>query len=294
MKILTIGKNKNPWITAILRDWPETSHGRIVILTTLCAQIFATLPAVIARRRVIWIGDDKDIGFVAKLFLKIMSSWVHTIIAPNQFSEIIYLRLGIPSPKIRVIYPPCELKLKKQTRSEIFTLVCDASIGFESGLSTLLCALNLAREILGNNIKLIIGGQIKNRSHLEWSVRQLGLNNLVQFTPGANSLWMQSGSVYIMPNKIDMLAPISLAQAMSCGLIVVATDMPGNREFVEAGKNALVVKAEDAEAMSQAIIRLARNKELRERLGRENYDFAQTHFSSEVFAQKINSILNPK
>jgi glycosyltransferase involved in cell wall biosynthesis len=61
--------------------------------------------------------------------------------------------------------------------------------------------------------------------------------------------------------------PKSLLEAAACARPIVATDIPGCREVAIPGRNALLVPVGDAPALADAIERLARDDDLRRRLG---------------------------
>jgi glycosyltransferase involved in cell wall biosynthesis len=62
---------------------------------------------------------------------------------------------------------------------------------------------------------------------------------------------------------------------------IVATDVPGCRAIARAGVNALLVPADDAEALADAIDRLAQDAELRRRFGAASRRLAEKEFSSQ-------------
>lgn len=64
--------------------------------------------------------------------------------------------------------------------------------------------------------------------------------------------------------------PNSLLEAMSLGLAVVSTDCPcgGPAEVIRDGENGLLIPVGDTEALALALLRLMRDEQLRERLGR--------------------------
>lgn len=301
MRITVIGKSQNGWTRALLSALAEVESdigeksGRVLVLIGRLAQITLWPAARLLGWRVFWLADNCNIPLALKTLLKTSGALAHKIIVPNQASELIYLRLGLASNKLQIIYPPCQAETEDERRTSKngFILAADAAIGFNNGLSTLLRAFGLARDILGDNIKLIIGGRVDKREHLEWSIKQLGLAGLVQMTPGHNFLWLAPAAVYVFTPTTSMPAPLSLPYALAAGLALVACDQPSVREFALTNKNALVIKVGDAEALSQAIIRLARDQELLARLGQGSLDFARAHLAPEVFREKIDAVFRP-
>jgi glycosyltransferase involved in cell wall biosynthesis len=83
--------------------------------------------------------------------------------------------------------------------------------------------------------------------------------------------------------------PKVLLEAASCGLPIVTTDVPGCREVVREGENGLLVPARDAKALSDALLRLIKNPELRAEMGHSSREIVLREFSSEkVIAQTLD------
>lgn len=61
--------------------------------------------------------------------------------------------------------------------------------------------------------------------------------------------------------------PVSLMEAMACGIPCVSTTVSGVPELIESGKEGLLVPQKDSTALADALELLARNPELRHRLG---------------------------
>ena len=72
--------------------------------------------------------------------------------------------------------------------------------------------------------------------------------------------------------------PLSVIEAMAAGLPVVATDVGGLREVVVEGETGYLVPPGDAEALAGRIRLLARDHDLRERLGRQGRAVAIERF----------------
>lgn len=75
-----------------------------------------------------------------------------------------------------------------------------------------------------------------------------------------------SVDIVVLPSYREGL-PKSLIEAAACGLPLVSTDVPGCREVVTDGVDGLLVPVRDADALAEAIARLANDASLRQRLG---------------------------
>jgi colanic acid/amylovoran biosynthesis glycosyltransferase len=84
--------------------------------------------------------------------------------------------------------------------------------------------------------------------------------------------------------------PVALMEAMSSGLPVVATAISGIPELVEAGVTGLLVPSGDAEAMATALARLARDPELRRRMGQAGREKVVRSFDQEATAIELRRL----
>ena len=74
--------------------------------------------------------------------------------------------------------------------------------------------------------------------------------------------------VFIQHSLHNEGSPVSIAEAMACGLPVVATSVGGNVDLVIDGATGFIVAERDVPAMAQAMLRLTESAALRERMGR--------------------------
>jgi glycosyltransferase involved in cell wall biosynthesis len=83
--------------------------------------------------------------------------------------------------------------------------------------------------------------------------------------------------------------PKVLLEAAACARPIVTTDVPGCREVVRKGENGLLVPARDAQALSDALLCLIKNPELRFQMGQRGREIVLKEFSSEkVIAQTLD------
>jgi glycosyltransferase involved in cell wall biosynthesis len=69
---------------------------------------------------------------------------------------------------------------------------------------------------------------------------------------------------------------LALPEAMACGLAPVATAISGAREIVRDGENGILVRPRDPDAMAAAVLRLAADRVLLERLRAAAHETAQS------------------
>lgn len=96
-------------------------------------------------------------------------------------------------------------------------------------------------------------------------VNELGLNDAVRIVAGVPKAevpgWLDAGDIFLNTSDIDN-TPVSVLEAMACGLCVVTTDAGGLPDLVSHGHDALVVPRADVQAMTTAVERLLGDAEL--------------------------------
>ena len=90
----------------------------------------------------------------------------------------------------------------------------------------------------------------------------------------------QAAHVVCLPSYREGF-PKALMEAAACGKPIVTTDVPGCREVVCDGDNGLLVPVRDSQALSNALLRLIENAELRTQMGKRGREIALAEFSSE-------------
>lgn len=96
---------------------------------------------------------------------------------------------------------------------------------------------------------------------------------------------LSAADLFVLPSLEEGMS-VALLEAMAAGLPVVATDIPGNRDVVADGREALLVPVEDAEALSTAIVRVLEEPDLATRLGTAARRLAVERFSLAAMANR--------
>ena len=160
----------------------------------------------------------------------------------------------------------------------------------DKGLRTLVRAHELLAQ-RGEKIRLLIAGDpdpanpvsIPPDEIAAWA-RQPGLE-LLGHVADIREVW-KAAHIAVLPSRREGL-PKSLLEAAACGRPIVATDVPGCREIARPDLNALLVPAEDAEALAAAMAKLARDGELRRRYGAAGRQLVESKFSDAVIGREI-------
>ncbi len=126
------------------------------------------------------------------------------------------------------------------------------------------------------NLRLMILGEGDTRISLEKQIHELGLSNYVSM-PGMKKNvpeYLQQGDIYVSTSLTEGL-PLSILEAMSCGLPVVATDVGGTKDIIEDGVNGFLIEKNDDKALYEAILKLVVSNNMRNDMGCKAHETAQ-------------------
>jgi phosphatidyl-myo-inositol dimannoside synthase len=85
--------------------------------------------------------------------------------------------------------------------------------------------------------------------------------------------------------------PLTPLEAAACGVPILVGNQDGSQEAVENGMNGFILDPFDLEAHAQAIVSLATNRTLRERMGLAARNRIEDYFSYPIFREKHRNFL---
>lgn len=136
------------------------------------------------------------------------------------------------------------------------------------GVRVLLDALGQARAT-GADLRLTVIGDGPDRAALEAMAAPLG--QAVRFTGYQSqdevAAHLAQGDIFVLASFAEGV-PVVLMEAMASGLPVIAPRIAGIPELVDDGESGLIVAPGDAAALAEAALHLARDRALRQRMGR--------------------------
>ena len=151
---------------------------------------------------------------------------------------------------------------------EPFKLIACGRLVDQKGFEYLLDAVPLIRAQVP--LTLTILGEGPLRPKLEARIRELGLQGIVTMPGFVENPFqlMAKADAFVLSSVFEGLGMV-LVEAMACGTAVISTRCPyGPEEIVDDGKSGLLVPVRDPSAMADAVVRIARDDDLRVQLGK--------------------------
>jgi L-malate glycosyltransferase len=159
----------------------------------------------------------------------------------------------------------------------------------QKGLDTLIRAFALlcSEQSPVDTSRLQLVGEGPARRELEELAETLGVSANVDFAGSHEDVqpFLDEADVFVLPSSAEGLSN-ALLEAMACGLPVIVSEIPGNRDVVEDGVNGLLTPVGDASALAATLMRLLDDEPLRAALGQAARSTILQHYGIEYVAEE--------
>ena len=136
---------------------------------------------------------------------------------------------------------------------------------------------------------MLVGGDGPDRERLESLAKKLQIEKNVLFKGFLRGqAWLeafQSADVFITASKSENM-PLTILEAMSTGLPVVAVGEKGVAEIVRSGENGFLSTADNVEDLARNVLKIKNSEELREKFSLESRKLA-LDYSYEKVGQNL-------
>ena len=144
----------------------------------------------------------------------------------------------------------------------------------------------------GVDVAYTIVGEGPYRAELEREIREQGLEDRVSFKGGQAEeqviQLLREHDVFVLPSVgLGEAAPVSVMEAMSCGLPVVASIIGSTPAMIRDNETGFLVPQGDSAALERALASLAADADLRWRIGDAARAAARMQFSAEVSSRRL-------
>lgn len=164
--------------------------------------------------------------------------------------RILNLPLGVDAHLI-IDRPPVLL------RDRLYKIICTRSLEPIYDVETIIRAMPLVVESISRSVHLTVVGGGRLREKLERLARELGVENRIEFTGRLEHSRLidelDRAGIYVTASRSDSTS-VSLLEAMGRGLVPVASDIEGNREWIQNGVNGLLFMPGDHAGLAQRLI----------------------------------------
>lgn len=147
------------------------------------------------------------------------------------------------------------------------------------GIRYLLGAMSMVHQNMPE-AKLILVGDGEERELLENLTDSLEIRECVEFAGRVPHEriqdYMDQAEVFVLPSLSEGF-PVTILEAMACGLPVVATCVGGIPDIIEDGTNGYLVDAMNQEQIAEALLTLLRNEQLRNNISDSNRETAEKY-----------------
>jgi glycosyltransferase involved in cell wall biosynthesis len=205
-------------------------------------------------------------------------------------AETLERQIGLPGHKIHVVYNgldviPDVVERVSNRRPEVLTV---ANLNPRKGYIEYLEQVvpQVVKEVPEALFVIVgrddMGGQVQRR------IAELGLKRTVTFAGFQSdvSAFYANARVFTLPSLWNEGCPTSILEAMSHSAPVIAFEIDGIPELVENGRDGLLVRLRDFQAMSAAIVHLLSNPSRAESMGEAGRDKVSRRFRVEDTAKE--------
>jgi len=271
----------------IIHTWLPTANtlGRI-------AGLLEKTPVLIASER----AKDAWKGPLRRAADRFLAARSQRILTNSQaVKSFLSEQIGLPADKIAVIPNGLEFDATASgsvedpsPTGEVLEIGTVARLEPQKGLSYLVEAI--ARLPKDMEFRLWIAGGGPDEASLREQVTRLDLGETVQFLGIRHDVpaLMTRLDLFVLPSLWEGLPNVVL-EAMAARRAVVATNVDGTPEAAIHGQTALLVPPRDPAALADAMVRLARDPEMRRRFGEAGRKRVEEEFRMELMVERTQN-----
>lgn len=268
--------------------------------------IYGVLAALPTKTKVVFTEHGRFYPDSSTWKRKLVNPWLHRLTAgttaiSKATKNALAIYENLPAKDIQVIYngiAPLTIDPQKvaQLRTELGiseNTLCLGTVARLDPIKNHPMMLNAFRKVLDSGIdaKLMIVGDGGMREKITGCISELNLNDHVIMTgyqskPQDHLALMD---IYLL-SSLSEGTSMTLLEAMSISKPCVVTDAGGNPEIIENKTNGLVTPNDEAEAFANAIIAIAKDPSLKERMGSESFNRFGKLFSAKAMVDQFQEL----
>ena len=175
--------------------------------------------------------------------------------------------------------------------NEQISLLFVGRLAPEKNLPLILRSLGILKNSTNSfRVRICGEGTEAYKLKLNQLINELDINEQVEFL-GYNENWhllAKESLCLLLPSKSEGTANVVI-EALSIGLPVIISDIPMSRSILNHEVNSLIVRNECPRVWSEAILKLSKNNELKEKIKRNGIEYSK-QFSTDNMVNKYEKL----
>ncbi len=227
---------------------------------------------------------------------KVMGKFSDHLITVSQFDFDLGAKNKIvPTSKMRVIYNGSPDFFVEPTSKEegVLNILMTARFSYQKDHLTFFKAL---QELKDQPVHVDLVGHGDLYDHFAALSKEMKIDHLITFHGESNDIpyFLNKSDIFVLTSRFEGL-PLSICEAMSVGLPIVASDVGGVHEMVKDGHNGYLIPKEDSNYLTQKLLKLVQDRELIQQLGKNSrrtfLDTFSTHQMAAATEKYLEEIL---
>ena len=231
---------------------------------------------------------------------KVMGRFSDHLITVSAFDFNLGAKHGIvPESSMRVIYngsPDFLKEEQKASNEEPLTLLMTARFSYQKDHLTFFKALQKLKD---QPIKVDLVGHGDLYEEFVSLSKEMQIDHLITFHGESNDIpsFLNTSDIFVLTSRFEGL-PLSICEAMSVGVPIVASNVGGVHEMVKDDYNGYLIPKGNHEYLTEKLADLIKNNELRKSMGenaRKTFlETFSTHQMATSTEQYIKDIIQKK
>ena len=142
------------------------------------------------------------------------------------------------------------------------------------------------------DILYVVCGDGPMKARLRARTEELGVRERVKLLGFRKDIaeLHKMADIFVFPSLQEGL-PVALMEAMASGLPIVASRIRGNEDLIQNNRGGYLVKAQDSEQLAEAISKMIKNPEQRDKMEKRNLEIIK-HYGQDAVLQKMKEFFN--